>query len=95
MKEQIMYRLNCHFDYENALNIANKALSNELLEVEHKSEMHRLKVLINQQMGRLEDANQECIEALKVCDANYKCWHTWAIYCFKNFTNQKQAKWAE
>lgn len=57
VKEQIMYRLNCHFEYDNALNLANQALKNDALELEHKSEMHRLKVLVNEQMGRLEDAN--------------------------------------
>lgn len=61
-----MWRLNAHFDYENALRIANNAINHELLSIEHKSEMHRLKVLLNMQLGRLEDANNECIEALKV-----------------------------
>jgi len=77
------------------MKIANNAINHELLGIEHKSEMHRLKVLLNQQMGRLEDANNECIEALKICDTNWKCWHTWALYCFKNFMNLKQTKWAE
>jgi len=61
-----MWRLNAHFDYDNALRIANSAINNELLSIEHKSEMHRLKVLLNMQLGRLEDANNECTEALRV-----------------------------
>jgi len=95
VKEQIMWRLNGHFDYDNAIRIANNAIHNEMLSIEHKSEMHRLKVLLNMQLGKLEEANNECIEALKICDTNWKCWHTWAVFCFKSFCQLKQFKWAE
>ncbi len=95
IKEQVLYRLNWHFDYDNALKIASNAVNNEILTIEHKSEMHRLKHLVYQQMGKIEEANNECIEALKICDTNWKCWHTWAVYCFKNFLSLKQTKWAE
>lgn len=95
IKEQVMYRLNCHFDYDNAMKIANNAINNDMLTIEHKSEMHRLKHLIHSQLGKIEDANNECIEALKICDTNWKCWHTWAVSCFKNFLSTKNLKWAE
>lgn len=94
-KEQILYRLNCNVDYENALKIANNAIGNEMLNNEHKSEMHRLKVMLFQALGKTEEANQECIEGMKTWDANFKCWKTWSVMCYKAFMASKQMKWGE
>ncbi len=52
-KEHILHQLNCNYDYENAtkiannaMKIANNAVKSEILNNEHKSQMHRLKIML-------------------------------------------------
>ena len=61
-----MWRINCRFELDQALRLTSKALDNQLLQPEHKSEIHRLQALIYSQTGKIEEANNEVCEALKV-----------------------------
>ena len=93
-KEEIYSKIYVN-DNEMALNIAQTMLRNEIMSNDHKAEMHRLKVLIYSNMGKVDEANTSCLDAVGLCYNHHKTWSTWALFCLKNFITLKNHKWAE